>query len=1295
MADAPISSLGVFVGTLPSGTYLEVATPDALSSTGFSSFRATANQIAALATGFVPTSRRVDGGVGIAGGGTLATDLTLTLDLVGLPVKTSMAVTEQFAINDSVNAGGVVTFPNAMKALTGLTALALPNLNADYLIINHAADGLTYKVTPSALGLAVGNLPAGGTTGQVLVKASNTNYDTIWSTNSQPNEPANTVLAGPTSGADATPTFRALVGTDLPNPASTTKGGVKSYAAVSNQFLTSITTGGLPVSAQPAFTDISGTATVAQGGTGAATLTNHGVLLGQGASAIAAVAVMTDGQLLVGQSAADPLPKSVSGDVTISALGVTAIGANKVTSAMLRQGAALSVMGVTGSSTANEADIPGTANQVLRVNSAGTALAFGQVNLASGSAVTGTLPSTLGGTDNSSYAVGDLLYASGTTTLAKLADIATGNALISGGVTTAPSWGKIGLTTHVSGTLPIANGGTANTTAIAAFDALAPTTLRGDLIARGASNNARLAIGSANTVLRSDGTDPAWGKVDLATDTTGSLIVANGGTGDSSFTVNGILYGNNTSSVQVTAAGTNGTILSGNTGAAPTFKTVSDTLDAIANTQGQIIYRSSAGWQSLAVGTNGQVLATQGAGADPHWLSVSGVGTVTSVDVSGGTTGLTTSGGPITAAGTITLAGTLATANGGTNLTSYTQGDLLYASSSSVLAKLAKDTNATRYLANTGSSNNPAWAQVALATGVSGTLPVGNGGTGITSGTSGGVPYFSASNTIASSAELTANAIVKGGGAGAAPVASGVSIDSSNNVSGIGTLASAAHTITSAGASALAVGRLGATTPAFQVDASTATSITGIKIKSAASTGGVAVSAIGETNVNLTVDAAGSGTIVLGGTSTGAITLTRATTLSAALTYGGVALSNAVTGTGNMALSASPTFTGTVTTAALSATTLAASTSATVTSASATALAVGLNGATNPALLVDASTASSATGLKVKSAAAAGGLAVSVITSGTNENLTIDAAGSGTITLGGTSTGAIVLTRATTLSAALTYGGVALSNAVTGTGSMVLSSAPTFTGTLNAATVTASGALSTTLTTDSSSISTGSGIFAGGVGIAKKLYVGTGINVASSGAAAGLFYGYASITGANSTANGEVRIGLTSGQQGVIQFEDVTNGFLYIDNTWDDTTAAIKLRSRTAGTAKIMLSAVPTSTGMAFPQYGAGTLSTDVSGNITATSDARLKDITGSFTRSLDALQRIGAPVKYDWKKESGLVGGGIGWTTQNVRKGIPEAVGIAPDGYETLSDRPIIAALYNAVMALQKEIAALKASSK
>ena len=78
-----------------------------------------------------------------------------------------------------------------------------------------------------------------------------------------------------------------------------------------------------------------------------------------------------------------------------------------------------------------------------------------------------------------------------------------------------------------------------------------------------------------------------------------------------------------------------------------------------------------------------------------------------------------------------------------------------------------------------------------------------------------------------------------------------------------------------------------------------------------------------------------------------------------------------------------------------------------ITSASANALTVGPNGTTNPGFQVDASTGSSATGVKVKSAAAAGGVAVSAISSGTNESLTIDAKGSGTITLNWTATGVV------------------------------------------------------------------------------------------------------------------------------------------------------------------------------------------------------------------------------------------------------------------------------------------------
>jgi hypothetical protein len=89
-----------------------------------------------------------------------------------------------------------------------------------------------------------------------------------------------------------------------------------------------------------------------------------------------------------------------------------------------------------------------------------TSVAASAVAASFSTAPANILPATAGGTGQSVYAVGDLLYASTTTALSKLADVATGNALISGGVGVVPSWGKIGLTTHVSGTLPTANGGT-------------------------------------------------------------------------------------------------------------------------------------------------------------------------------------------------------------------------------------------------------------------------------------------------------------------------------------------------------------------------------------------------------------------------------------------------------------------------------------------------------------------------------------------------------------------------------------------------------------------------------------------------------------------------------------------------------------------------------------------------------------------------------------------------------------------------------------------------------------------
>jgi hypothetical protein len=190
---------------------------------------------------------------------------------------------------------------------------------------------------------------------------------------------------------------------------------------------------------------------------------------------------------------------------------------------------------------------------------------------------------------------------------------------------------------------------------------------------------------------------------------------------------------------------------------------------------------------------------------------------------------------------------------------------------------------------------------------------------------------------------------------------------SSNNTINLSPNGSGGVNITSAAAGALRVGPN--SNYSFYVDSSAGSAATGLRINAKAAASGLAMVVISSgTNENLTIDAKGSGTVTINGTATGIVILPSGTTIG-----------------GSTVLTS------------------------TVTSSSATAFQVGQNGATNPAFVIDASTASSATGIKIKSAAAAAGVAISVISSGTNENLTIDAKGSGNITLGGTSTGSVVI----------------------------------------------------------------------------------------------------------------------------------------------------------------------------------------------------------------------------------------------------------------------------------------------
>jgi hypothetical protein len=201
-----------------------------------------------------------------------------------------------------------------------------------------------------------------------------------------------------------------------------------------------------------------------------------------------------------------------------------------------------------------------------------------------------------GGTGITSYSVGDIVYADTTTSLAKLADVAVGNALISGGVAAAPSWGKIGLATHVSGTLPIANGGT-NSTA---------TPTNGGVVYGTGTAQAYSTAGTSGQVLTSAGAAaPTWTTATNAN--TASAIVQRDGSGNfSAGTITAALSGNaSTSSTATSANGLSG--INSNISSAVQTGTISSMLAQDTNAS---LYRYTAG--AVAAFITGQAINTTG-----------------------------------------------------------------------------------------------------------------------------------------------------------------------------------------------------------------------------------------------------------------------------------------------------------------------------------------------------------------------------------------------------------------------------------------------------------------------------------------------------------------------------------------------------------------------------------------------------------------------------------------------------------------------------------------------------------